>query len=567
MSIAVRQALLGGVLVVAVTLLGSTGASAAGPAVQVGQPFSNQPPSIAVDASGNALIAWNDDKDLAGANNFVQYCVISVGATGCRSSGKLVPADGAQAIDGVQAIVDGGTYVILADVFGAQGAEAGDYEPEQEWQSTDGGATFSIVDGGKSVSSANLSADTGPLNAVIMPGTGVLGFGWETAAGPPTFNAFPLASPPECSKASPCSFATLEPNTNPDVLTNGGGTLAAEAGASPGVLGVYSTLFNDGGPFSCPSSTPDGMAFVYGAGNQGATDSFNVTPGSTNTAWRVPATQGECGVHNFTAGGGPGGFGILGDNEGTGTTFYQRFDPTNITFADMPKVTVAKQGEVNPSISQDGAGGVYATYMSDGSGGPIVLSYSSDGGTTWSGPNVLHSFDGLDHPKSAVNGAGQGWVTWTKGGSVFAESFTAADAVPPPAATTAQTTQGGQVQLEGSGSSNGKTITITVTCNTLPCTFTITITDPSAHQASISRVERTKAKPATLAHGTFTLHKGGPQMVKLRLTKAGKKYMASHHGTVQLSAAVSQTIAGHKMNLTKTIKVKISKPKPKHKKK
>ena len=34
------------------------------------------------------------------------------------------------------------------------------------------------------------------------------------------------------------------------------------------------------------------------------------------------------------------------------------------------------------------------------------------------------------------------------------------------------------------------------------------------------------------------------------MTKAGKKYMASHHGTVKLSATVSQTIAGHKTHLT-----------------
>ena len=547
-------------------LVGSTGASAAGPAVQVGQPFSNQPPSIAVNSSGNALIAWDDDKDLGGSDNFVQYCVIAVGATGCAASGNLVLADEAKFIDGVQAIVDGGTFVILADVFGAQGVESSHYEPEQEWQSTDGGATFSLVNGGKSVTSANLSADTGPLNAVIVPGTGVLGFGWETAAGPPTFNAFPLVSPSECSNGSPCSFATLEPNTNPDVLTNGGGTLAAEAGATPGVLGVYSTLFNDGGPFACPSNTPDGMAFAYGAGNQGATDSYNISPGSANSAWRAPATQGECGVEYFTVAGGASGFGILGDDEGTHTTFYQRFDPTNVTFADTPKVTVSSQGELNPSLSQDGAGGIYATYMNDGSGGPIVLSYSSDGGASWRGPGVLHAFDGLDHPKSAVNGAGQGWVTWTNGGSVFAQPFVAADAVSP-VSSPPEGTQGGQVKLGGGGSSNGKTITITVTCESPPCTFTITITETSAQQSSISRTERKKARPKSLAHGKVTVHKHGTQKVTLGLTKAGKKFMAAHHGTVKLLAAVSQTIAGHERHLTKTIKVKISKHKPKHQKK
>ena len=40
--------------------------------------------------------------------------------------------------------------------YGSQG----DYEPEQEWQSTDGGATFSLVNGGKSVANGIINAST-----------------------------------------------------------------------------------------------------------------------------------------------------------------------------------------------------------------------------------------------------------------------------------------------------------------------------------------------------------------------------------------------------------------------
>ncbi len=66
------------------------------------------------------------------------------------------------------------------------------------------------------MTSGILNADTGPLSAVIVPGTGVLGFGWDTAAGAPTFNAFPLTGPPECSVATcPAGFATLEPGHQP----------------------------------------------------------------------------------------------------------------------------------------------------------------------------------------------------------------------------------------------------------------------------------------------------------------------------------------------------------------
>jgi len=123
---------------------------AAGKVVNVGTPFSSGPPSIAVDSSGNAFIAWANTKDLAGADNFVQYCVLPVGATACAHSGNLIPADAAKFIDGVHVLSDGGTLVVLADVFGTAGSNAADYVPVQEWQSTDGGASFNSVNGGLS---------------------------------------------------------------------------------------------------------------------------------------------------------------------------------------------------------------------------------------------------------------------------------------------------------------------------------------------------------------------------------------------------------------------------------
>ena len=148
----------------------STTALAAGNTVNVGTPFSSGPPSIAVDGAGNAFVAWANTKDLAGALNFVQYCVLPPDATACTHSGNLQPADSAQYIDGVHVLIDGGTLVVLADVFGAAGDNAASYQPVQEWQSTDGGATFNIVNGGLSVTDGVLNADTGPLSAVIRSG-------------------------------------------------------------------------------------------------------------------------------------------------------------------------------------------------------------------------------------------------------------------------------------------------------------------------------------------------------------------------------------------------------------
>jgi hypothetical protein len=431
-----RAGVLGCVL--ALTICGH--ALASGTAVNVGTPFTSGPPSVAVDNTGNAVIAWANTKDLGGASNFVQWCVLPVAATACTHSGNLMPAGGAQFIDGVHVLIDGSTVVILADVFGAATQS---YEPLQEWQSTDGGQTFAILNGGKSVAEGFRSADTVPLNGVIVPGTSVLGFGWDTAAGAPSFNAFPLAAPPECSAAltTQCPFATLEPNTNPDQLSNQPGQFASQSGATPGVLGIFFTDFTSG-PLGCSNAqtVPFGMAYAYASGAQSPTNDYNTSPGQPNSAWNVPLTQGDCNVDYQAVAGGPAGFGVLEADELTGTTVYHPFDQATLRF-DTPPETVAATKEQSPSLSQDGAGGLYATFLQGGAGGPIALAYSGNGGVNWRGPTALNPNTDTNGTQvsSAVNPTGQGWATWIDNGSIFAQPFTAADAAQ--SATAIATTQ------------------------------------------------------------------------------------------------------------------------------
>jgi hypothetical protein len=522
------------------------GALAAGKVVTVGSPLSNQPPSIAVSSSGTALVAWNDDKHVANGPDFVQYCVVPVGATACSHSGNLNPADSAAYIDGVHVLVDGGTMVILADVFGAAGNSPSPYEPVQEWQSTDGGATWAIVNAGVSVTNGVLNADTGPLSAVIVPGTGVLGFGWDTAgSSPPTFNAFPLSAPPECSKATcAAGFATLQPNTNPDQIGNPFGQFAAEAGANPGVLGIFDTLFSNG-PLGCPVQFAFGTAYAYGSGNQSAGNSYNISPGSPGSAWKVPITQADCNVENPGVGGGPSGFGVLETNEANHTTAYHRFNAATMKF-DTPLVTVANQSELSAALSQDGAGGIYGTYLLDGAGGPINLSYSANGGKSFTSAVLNPNKDGNDtQVTSAMNGAGQGWAAWTNNGSVFAQPFQAADAISP-------------VSAGGSATDNGATITVTVTCSSLPCTITITITSNSVTVKTASAARA--ARNIILARGKFTITKAGAHKLAVKLTAAGKKFLAAKKGRIRVGSVITETVGKHtrttQRNLTLTIKRK-----------
>jgi hypothetical protein len=515
-----------------------------GKPITAGAPLSSEPPAVAVDSAGNAYVAWANTKDVGGALDTVQYCVLPAGATACLRSGTLAPADSAAHVDRVQVLVAGSTVVVLADVYGAAGEHAREYAPEQEWQSTDGGATFSLVDGGISVADGVINADTAPLNAVIVPGTGVLGYGWNTAGGsPPTFDAFPLSAPPQCSTKA-CSpggrFAQLEPASNPDQIGNAGGDLASQQGSNPGVLAVFNTDFSSG-PLACPGSgtASFGTAFTYGRGAQSAVNTYNASPGAAGSAWKVAVALADCDVEYPAVGGGPSGFGLLEENIASGATVYHRFDEAALSFATTPLVTVAAERELDPAVSQDGVGGVYATFLGGGNGGPISLAYSSDGGATWSGPAVLDTNTaGADgNLTSSVGPNGLGWAVWTENGSVRAQQFDAADAL------------ASSPRIGGTGSSTATTVTVTVTCSSLPCTVTITITTSGAAVAT------TKAKTVTLAAGTFTIRRHGAQKLTLRLTKSGRRVIAHRHGRLTATVLVKAKLHRSVVQATRTIKI------------
>jgi len=505
-----------------------------GTPINVGTPFESGPPAVAVDSAGTAYIAWANTKDLPPATtDLVQYCVLPAGAKGCSHTGTLAPADSGTNIDGVQVLVDGSTLILLPDVYGTAGSNAGDYIPEQEWESTDGGATFSSVNGGLSVADGILSADTGPVSAVVVPGTNVLGYGWISAASfvpnvgaAPTFDAFPLSSPAECSTVM-CPayelYSVLEPDTNADQVANLGGQYASQTGANPGVMGIFDTDFSNG-PLGCPAG--EGTAYAYGSGVQSAVNDYDSTSAAgAGSAWKVLTAQADCNVDYPAVGGGPSGFGVLEHSTANNDIVYHRFDQAHENF-DTPPVTIAgNASEEDSAVSQDGAGGVYGTFLLGGGGGPISLVYSSNAGASWTGPTTLNpdTDGGASDVTSAVGPTGQGWATWTDNGSIFAQQFDAKDAI--------------AASIGSEGSSSGTSVTITVTCASTPCTVTITITIDPVVTANATRAstdsKRTRHKTITLATGTFTIHRKGLDKLAVKLTKTGKKYFATHHGHVK----------------------------------
>jgi hypothetical protein len=119
-----------------------------GAPVKIGSPGPIGRPSIAVDNSGTAYVAWPVRKDLSGGDDFIEYCVLRSRARACEHSGKLRLADSAFYVESLQVLLAGRDAMILADVYRAAGPMAEDYEPVQEWRSTDGGRRFKIDDRG-----------------------------------------------------------------------------------------------------------------------------------------------------------------------------------------------------------------------------------------------------------------------------------------------------------------------------------------------------------------------------------------------------------------------------------
>jgi hypothetical protein len=126
------------------------------------------------------------------------------------------------------------------------------------------------------------------------------------------------------------------------------------------------------------------------------------------------------------------GLGLLATNDASLTAEkvqFRRFTPPSTWGAP---VTVADDAGLEPTVSQDGAGGMYATFVNNDHG--LQLAYSSDAGSKWSGPVTLFGIKNDSAPgsaASAVNSGGQGWAVCAFQGTESAQPFAAADALPP----------------------------------------------------------------------------------------------------------------------------------------
>lgn len=543
--------------------------------------------SVDVDAAGTAYVAWPDLN-----KNVVDYCVLPDGASACAESGALSPVlePGANPQSQpsvpslapfghvVEVMVNGGTVSIIAGTTGpadeATPGTGGWLQETEMWQAPDGTGNFTLVNNGNSVAYPQprvQNPEPGYSNyvepsyfndGVVVPGSGELGEFDFSPDGPPSFEAFPQTNPPACSELShpPCAFATLEPSSNPDPVSNYSylvdRQIASESGPNPGILGIDLT-FDATGPFSCtpPGLGPNGThlsdVYVYGSGLQSATNDYNISAGQPNSAWKVAATQipDECPAGVSAIAGGPSGFGLFeaASSSGTSVLRYRPFDSASASF-DKPAVTVDPYTSASTiGLSQDGAGNIYATGFvqqqgagspnaAAASGAPLALFYSGDGGKTWQGPGPLESTvqPGFQRSESAVGSDGKGWMVITAAGSVYALEFSAADAAssfsagvsaPPPV-------------------TNGS-VTVPLSCYAVPCTVTTTLSGAVARAARFGL-----AASAVLGTGSVQITQHGVQNVKIRLSAAGAAALEASGGKLPVSLNESTALGPYSEHKT-----------------
>jgi hypothetical protein len=425
MCTTLRRTLIGFLVASALALSFASRADAISKPIKIGANTSGLPsqPAVAVDSTGTAYIVW-DNQIGTGSRPVLNFCKLAVGATNCSPVELTIPDPAeAQFFDPPSVLVNGSNVWVFEDVDGAADQEL---DGMDGWLSTDGGATFSRLPFSVSNTQVGDTDGTGPMPLVRLLGDNV-GFGYVSAVQNPLFQANALESPNDYSAAtSPMPpAASLNPSPNNYVVGNLGGEFASQLTGTKGILGAFQLI--EAGP--CP--TTDGLVYTYAPLSTATTNSeLNTTTGQTGSPW-APLRAVTCNAEFPAVTSGPDGLGVLATNDASLSAEkvqFRHFTPPSLWSAP---VTVADDAGLDPTLSQDGAGGMYATFVNNDHG--LQLAYSSDGGSEWAGPVTLFGIDNDSAPgsiASAVGTAGKGWAVYAFQGTEYAQPFVAADTVP-----------------------------------------------------------------------------------------------------------------------------------------
>ena len=384
-------------------------------------------PAVAVDSTGTAYIVW-DDQTATGsqpANTVLNFCKVSKAAPHCSPVELQIP-DPSQALffDPPSVLVNGTTVRVFEEVGGAANQTEDGID---EWISTDGGATFTQFPYSLSNPQIGDTEGTGPMPVIPLFGDNI-GFGYVSAIQNPVFQANSLTAPQDYSSATTPMPPSASLNPAPDNYTVGnlGGEFASQLTGTTGILGVFQLI--ETGP--CPLT--DGLVYAYAPLSAATSNSeLNTTTGQPGSPW-APLGSVTCNADYPAVTSGPAGLGLLATNDTTLSAQklqFRRFTPPAKWSAPF---TVTDNVGLEPTVSQDSHGGMYATFLNNDHG--VQLAYSSNAGSNWSGPVTLFGIKDETSPDSlasAVNGEGQGWAVYAFQGTEYAQPFVKTDAGPP----------------------------------------------------------------------------------------------------------------------------------------
>ena len=335
--------------------------AAAGPA-RAGTEFTfghGEDADIAVDAAGNAHVAWeNESSD----PETIRYCRIPRGARACDIAHVLADS-GVQAEDAHVLISPAGHVVV---VLGAYSCVRDTAMCTMVRRSTDGGMTFEPA---KTLVQSEAPAFT-PGGAVYGPGDSV---SFVTSGGNVRFVNAPLAG-------EPVTQDVFLEQSNPSIAAVG------LAGDTPVVVwddisagaGMHWNVYNGSAPLNDPA------------------------------AWSRREPIGPQGDNRLVLAGGPTGLFLLYGLAAPTQYFVRKFTGSGWT----DPVAVSPAGSFGfPDLHQDGSGRLHVVFVDFGA--HHLLWRTSTDGLAWSDPIAINVSDALN-PRMTVAAApdGQGFAAW-----------------------------------------------------------------------------------------------------------------------------------------------------------
>ncbi|MEP6954367.1 MAG: hypothetical protein ABI950_09935 [Solirubrobacteraceae bacterium] len=456
-------------------------------------------PSIYVDGSGTAHIAWNQAVD--GAPDVLHYCRVPRGGRACTGEKTFVPdqdyAYGGNGpafntqFAGLEILPAGGRIVLLSHRYPnvVQKPDGNDSsDATYAWTSGDGGQTF---DGPALVGDGRFAG------GALAFGSGTIGTISDTTTGGTFFQA-----------VAPGGYTSEQANlgaSGPDQAYDG--SLADVDANTP--VAAFDDLHDT----------------TYLRQYSGSGDI------NSAASWLAPVVVGASTEPRLASG--PKGVFLITHAEGgaaKGTYVVRRYASGGTLSAP---IAVSSAAAIRRALFEDGAGALHVAWFdrTTTSEHAVIQARASANGTAWGPVATLADVGTADANGLRLSGAadGAGFAIWTSSTPTGAAITMAPYAPDPPATVPTQTDPVSAAGLTG----------VRVACHpTGPCAGSIRLLSGTAPAARAAAVTRT-----VLARGRFSLKAGRTGRVRLHLGRAAQRLLA-RSGRLRVTASVVSTRGG-----------------------